>query len=1097
MQRFFSGKLILIWALSLAVVCQAEICRADHDLAREQLPKSWKDDAELTDVFFLNANLGWAVGAQGVILRTTNGGQKWHEISNVAQNMPHEMPLDQKIRNLKSGIRTRSTGITNGRSEHQPVRCRFETVHFIDEKYGWIGGGYEVPYVGRSRAVVMRTKDGGISWESVEGLVIPRINRMQFSDPIHGWAIGETGNLFQTGIFSTSDGGQTWSSQSAEKMEGWIDGERTSTGFISIDYSGRPGVVQPDRYEAGVMLGGEAAPLHRLAMADPTHGWAVGQRGTLLATTNGGMSWSPATKMADWIRQFDFQTLSVTNAKVWFAGSPGSQLFSLDRQSGEVVASRTPINTRINQICFIDDTHGWAVGALGAIIATQDGGQTWHLQRGDNRRIAILGIAPRVDSLPLEIFSKYATEENRICASLTLNGSSPELQTAVQATERLGSAVSVPFNSQPGQPLNRAVALEKMVRVLRTWQPNVIVCNSGHIATTTNGNQTLDPISLLEDAIRMAADPSVFPAQIADAGLKAWRVERLAFLDPAGTVGIDPQRLLPRSGILIEDQISVSRVLIGQSILVEHGPSYQVAHYTNTNRMNAGDLVSGLGSATNVPTRQDSDSKRGNLVMIQQATAKQKKFQQFVQFEANNPQDVVVWRQQIESFAMTMESDVAGVWLMQLAERYLQKGKTELAAQAIQSVVTRWPDHAFSPAALTWLSQYYASDEFGQIEFMNRIRIGQFNRQGQMSKAQRIQTQFQSSPQSVQQGGGSHLVWVPTQRLAAPAESNNQSNFDLAGHEESVAPSRPPFFDERLKLASLFLSQLGQRDPELVAGPQYQFLESQISRRINGTIMSEGRLRNLAQRRTEPSMVDVSVGARRELAIHDLLPNETRPIASMICQPTQSRPRLDGQLDEPFWQSAIENGNCVVSEVSIPCLQSNANTDISVFAYDDEFLYVGFRCQKVKGHFYNSRKTARPRDANLERRDRVEFSFDLDRDYRSANKFVVDHRGWVRESCGGSIGWDPDWYVSQSEDETTWTVEIAIPLEQITPGPIEPEALWGFQIARRAFDLNNLWDPQTHSEMQAPPQRSGLQSGFESRPAEFQLIRFQPQAMPK
>ena len=167
---------IPVWAVFVvAIFYMATPALADHDLAREQVPSSWKDDAELTDVFFLNSNLGWAVGAQGVILRTTNGGNTWNEISNVSKEVINDIPLDQKVRNLKRGVQSRTTGLANGRSTHHPIRCRFESVHFINEKYGWIGGGYEVPYVGRSRAIVMRTKDGGLTWDAVDGLVIPRI----------------------------------------------------------------------------------------------------------------------------------------------------------------------------------------------------------------------------------------------------------------------------------------------------------------------------------------------------------------------------------------------------------------------------------------------------------------------------------------------------------------------------------------------------------------------------------------------------------------------------------------------------------------------------------------------------------------------------------------------------------------------------------------------------------------------------------------------------------------------------------------------------------------------------------------------------------
>ena len=162
-----------------------------------------------------------------------------------------------------------------------------------------------------------------------------------------------------------------------------------------------------------------------------------------------------------------------------------------------------------------------------------------------------------------------------------------------------------------------------------------------------------------------------------------------------------------------------------------------------------------------------------------------------------------------------------------------------------------------------------------------------------------------------------------------------------------------------------------------------------------------------------------------------------------------------------------------------------------MFAYDDKFLYAGFRCQKIEGQYYNARRQPRPRDADLQRRDRIELILDIDRDYCSGNRFVIDHRGWVQESCGGSLGWNPDWYVSQSEDEKTWTVEIAIPLEQIIPTHIEHESTWAFKVSRLGYHPRNLWDSQTISAAKTKPVHGeGMLAGLASSPNEFELIRF-------
>ena len=77
----------------------------------------------LEDLFFLNATMGWAVGENGTILHTDNGGETWKE---------------------------QGTGTTE-----ETLR----SVGFADENNGWaVGGDFGV-------GAILRTADGGKTWE--------------------------------------------------------------------------------------------------------------------------------------------------------------------------------------------------------------------------------------------------------------------------------------------------------------------------------------------------------------------------------------------------------------------------------------------------------------------------------------------------------------------------------------------------------------------------------------------------------------------------------------------------------------------------------------------------------------------------------------------------------------------------------------------------------------------------------------------------------------------------------------------------------------------------------------------------------------------
>jgi hypothetical protein len=706
----------------------------------------------------------------------------------------------------------------------------------------------------------------------------------------------------------------------------------------------------------------------------------------------------------------------------------------------------------------------------------------------------MLSICADPQSLPLEILAKHVGEENQIAGLMLINANRKQFQLATQATQRLGSSTAINLQiDRPNTPLGHHLLLQKMVRQLRTLRPNVVVCHPEKDSATLS----MEPLpNLVEKAIQMAADSLAFPEQINRLGLKTWQVNRLATLDATGEFAIDGDRLLPRSGTLVEDQIAISRALSDLPIINQTETRYRISSY-DAGRVRSGDLFAGVRGE--IPRRKES-GKQGNLTVIHQASAKQKKFEQFVNFEANTPQDFLVWRKHIESFALPMESTTAGVWMMQLTERYLEKGKTELAAASANVLVTRWPDHAFAPAALTWLSQYFASREFGQIEIANRVKSGSIESSPSDVKQASLASKLQAAPQTVHQNGMSHVIWTPTETI----KKNAKSKVQLAGHTEESIRARESFLEDRMRTAGHFLSKLSQRDPELMAGPQYRFLEAQISRAIHNDQDSEGRFRALAQlRKSDPA--SIQTGARRELEIAESTGQTSVQPGSISCYRTTQRPVLDGILDDAFWKEAARTS---LIQKTNRLDGSNERSDIAIFAYDDQYLYAAFVCQKFDGQYYKNRKQSRPRDADLSHRDRVSFTIDLDRDYRSNNQFVVDHRGWVRESCSGCVGWNPEWFVSHSENEQSWTIELAIPLKELTLGSVEAGETWAIRIARLAFEDQNLWDDveagsgenllndQVTSVMKkngANQQETtvGILAGLRSFPANFELFHFQ------
>ena len=133
--------------------------------------------AWLRAVHFTDEGRGWAVGGNGALLATSDGGATW-------QTRP------------------------------RPTADTLRDVFFVDQSTGWLvceRNVFALKSDAESRSYLLRTADGGESWSRVEltkdepGVLLARV---AFADASRGWVFGEMGALY-----STRDGGRSWSRQ--------------------------------------------------------------------------------------------------------------------------------------------------------------------------------------------------------------------------------------------------------------------------------------------------------------------------------------------------------------------------------------------------------------------------------------------------------------------------------------------------------------------------------------------------------------------------------------------------------------------------------------------------------------------------------------------------------------------------------------------------------------------------------------------------------------------------------------------------------------------------------------------------------------------
>ncbi|MFZ5830641.1 MAG: WD40/YVTN/BNR-like repeat-containing protein, partial [Planctomycetota bacterium] len=398
-----------------------------------------RGDARLCEVVFVDAECGWAVGDRGVIWHTEDGGRRWQ-------------------------------------LQESGIGASLRSVTFIDRQTGWVGGGSTHPYAHSSFAVVLATRDGGRSWKQVPA-PLPAVRRLRMFDTRRGWALCAPSSRFPWPVFVTEDGGQTWAPLVGGAQGDWLAAELTAPASGAL--AGRMGAAAAIRQQRVELLGAAFGlrALRDLRLLPPTGGWLVGDGGLLMATTDLGASWQspPAPLPQEFADQFDLRTVTAVGDRVWAAGDPGTRVLHSPDGGRSWLAATTNSRAPIEDLCFVDTLHGWAVGALGTILATDDGGRTWRRQRCGGTRAALLGVYAEAEQVPLELIARLSGNEGYLAAVATLCRRDVETppRGTIHLEERLQEAVVHSGGSESSIawrfPLRQSGLTLSTEQILDTW----------------------------------------------------------------------------------------------------------------------------------------------------------------------------------------------------------------------------------------------------------------------------------------------------------------------------------------------------------------------------------------------------------------------------------------------------------------------------------------------------------------------------------------------------------------------------------------------------------------------------------------------------
>jgi photosystem II stability/assembly factor-like uncharacterized protein len=282
-------------------------------------PVSYTEDIDLTDVFFVTADVGWVAGERGTILRTTDGGTTWEaqlggdpEASAATVRVLHFSDEWRGWAIQGEGVspyKTLHTRDGDGWEEIGTAPYGAKHMVFTSPLTGFLAGNPGMAVSGSN--VMYRTTDGGRSWVPVwtceakvamGGLTQKlgcSIGQIRFPTPDVGYAVahrGCTGCGSPPLLAKTVDGGETWTVMVGP---GVLEEDEVSGIFFLDEQTGFARLSSKKLHmttDGGTTWRGiVAAPGEAIQFADPSVGWGVALGWSELRlsyTTDGGKRWT-------------------------------------------------------------------------------------------------------------------------------------------------------------------------------------------------------------------------------------------------------------------------------------------------------------------------------------------------------------------------------------------------------------------------------------------------------------------------------------------------------------------------------------------------------------------------------------------------------------------------------------------------------------------------------------------------------------------------------------------------------------------------------------------------------------------------------------
>ncbi|QDV41215.1 Ycf48-like protein [Stieleria neptunia] len=827
---------------------------------------------------------------------------------------------------------------------------------------------------------ILVTADGGRSWKDVESGVQCRLNDVLWVDDrivvALGGGVDVVTRISRGAILVSHDAGASW--------------RRSADSELPLLYS-----VERTR---GNHSGDRRSSITAVGAPDPITG------ATSFQSRDGGRSWQ--SMLAP-------RAVASTDA---LQRSPIRPTATAEQSAD--LSERVNTRSIIRASCQLDDQTILCAGDHGNIFRSTDGGQTWSAVRsaawsndasqGPPGACAMLVIAANEDRVPWALIGRETLEKrlrcNLVVGTLDASGAHALDHALDQAAMRLGVAAVDSFAAS-----DEDVSLATLRRWIDVHQPPILVLDDELSAETKT--------ALLQHAVAGGAEKVVEYA-----------------LHGRGETLLHDSAMLPESGVLAGDFAADGLMLVSDfefasdADVVENPWVAINTRYSGGSQFARGDSL-GLGVRLNrghrLPPRQSKASRR-RLHIIQGRLK-----QQAAIIELLGTQTDASGQTAPDKFAEALSR-----LLDQTSREDQFRSAWSIARRSVgqSNPIAVWEEVArrFDGASAAQLLGLHARARQQSQEWdRHRALINGLRPSG--APVATSSSGVQSLPDAAQEllpTVGGHAAIVSPFQSNRTATPDSQPAVIQASAALPLGNHRFNGLHRSNRLLTPFRQASEHRQEHKIdlawqMHPVRLIVEDALARKQRSateqaaTEQAATEQGEKAPTRSAVAEHDFSADVRR-IADHQspwssLLRPSSRQTA--IAVKTAAPPRLDGRLQEPFW-----------NDTDAQPAQTRGRRPLTLrFAWDEQYLYVAV--QGSAEHFVktvDSEPVGR-RDADLTQSDRVTLGFDIDRDLLTAMNLSFTRRGRTHDDLDGSDRWNPTWYVAtHASGDGVLTAEIAI-----------------------------------------------------------------------